>query len=123
MIQGVGTDVVEIARVAMAIERTGERFLRRILAPAELDLAQRQNQGREAEFVAGRFAAKEAMAKALGCGLGRLHMACVDIKVTKNGLDVEFLPGSFAVEPFLRWHLSISHSATVAFAIAICERI
>ena len=66
MIFGVGTDIVTLARVAAVWSRFGDRFAARILTPHELDLLTRAND--PARFLARRFAAKEAMAKALGTG-------------------------------------------------------
>lgn len=66
MIYGIGTDIVEIARIRAGWERHGERFLRRLLAPSEYaDFAAARQ---PACFLAKRFAAKEAMVKALGTG-------------------------------------------------------
>ncbi|UUZ82960.1 holo-ACP synthase [Paenibacillus sp. P26] len=66
MIIGVGTDLLEIARVRSILERpSGDRFLQRVLTEKERELATAK-QGRLAEFTAGRFAAKEAVVKALG---------------------------------------------------------
>jgi holo-[acyl-carrier protein] synthase len=67
MIYGVGTDVVEIARIEQALVRFGERFARRILCESEL----KRFQGHRlpASFLAKRFAAKEAFTKALGTGI------------------------------------------------------
>ena len=68
MIVGVGTDIVAIARIAAALERHGERFAARILRPEELALLCRQR--RPEAWLAKCFAAKEALAKALGTGIG-----------------------------------------------------
>lgn len=65
---GVGTDILAVARIEAVLARTGERFARRILTPAELQLWQAR--GCPANFVAKQFAAKEALAKALGTGIG-----------------------------------------------------
>ncbi len=66
MIVGIGTDIVRVARMQSNIERYGERFAQRILTSAEMDDYRRE--GRKAHFLAKRFAAKEAAAKALGTG-------------------------------------------------------
>ncbi|MCP5142480.1 MAG: holo-ACP synthase [Chromatiales bacterium] len=66
MIHGIGTDLVEIARVEAALKRHGDRFACRILSEAEFGEFQRAAQ--PAHFLAKRFAAKEAGAKALGTG-------------------------------------------------------
>jgi len=69
MIVGIGTDIVEIARIKASLDRLGETFAQRILTPPEMQeyLASRQPE----RLLAKRFAAKEAMAKALGTGIGR----------------------------------------------------
>ena len=66
MIFGIGTDVVQIDRIARSIHRFGDRFAERILMPAELGLFAVQK--RKARFLAMRFAAKEAVVKAMGTG-------------------------------------------------------
>jgi holo-[acyl-carrier protein] synthase len=66
MIYGIGTDIVRIARMRKNLERFGERFARRILADVELE--EFRQHARPAHFLAKRFAAKEAVAKAMGTG-------------------------------------------------------
>lgn len=68
MILGIGTDLAVIERVAKAISRHGERFARRILTDAELE--RYRDHPQQAAYLAKRFAAKEATAKALGTGIG-----------------------------------------------------
>ncbi len=67
MIVGIGVDVVRVSRVSRLAGRYGARFWERILTPAERELCARRRE--PAAFAAGRFAAKEALAKALGSGL------------------------------------------------------
>ena len=67
MIYGVGTDVVEIGRIQNALERFGERFARRILC--EPELRRFHSHRLPANYLAKRFAAKEAFTKALGTGI------------------------------------------------------
>jgi holo-[acyl-carrier protein] synthase len=67
VIFGVGTDVVEIDRIRKALERWGERFAERILSPSELKRFKSHRQ--QANYLAKRFAAKEAFTKALGTGI------------------------------------------------------
>ena len=69
MIFGIGTDVVEVSRIHASIEKFGDTFARRILSDSEFEsYLQSSTQSR---FLAKRFAAKEAFAKALGTGIGR----------------------------------------------------
>lgn len=65
----IGTDIVEIGRIEAVLARQGERFLARILTEREQAVAGRLT--RPAPYLARRFAAKEAIAKALGTGIGR----------------------------------------------------
>ncbi|MBT4928899.1 holo-ACP synthase [Porticoccaceae bacterium] len=65
----IGTDIVEIQRIASALERQGDKFVQRILTESEI--AEYQARGNSVAFLAKRFAAKEAIAKALGTGIGR----------------------------------------------------
>lgn len=67
MIIGLGSDMVDVRRIARSIDRYGDRFLGRIFTPAER--AKAENRARKVETYAKRFAAKEACAKALGTGI------------------------------------------------------
>lgn len=66
MIYGVGTDIVSVARMASSLERHGEKFARRILTDHEFEGF--SNTAKPAHYLARRFAAKEAIAKAMGTG-------------------------------------------------------
>jgi holo-[acyl-carrier protein] synthase len=127
MIKGIGTDMLEIARVRNVLEQTsGERFIERILTPSERELAARRK-GRLAEFVSGRFAAKEAIVKALGCGIGK-QVGFQDIEVLPDPLgkpechiDKAALQRAGHDEP-IHIHISITHTESLAAAYAIVER-
>src|ERR1700735_2115297 len=69
MLCGTGTDIIEIARIRQSIERHGQRFLARVYTAGEIAYCERKKNA--AESYAGRFAAKEAAAKALGTGLAQ----------------------------------------------------
>ena len=72
MIYGIGTDIVQISRVAAALARNGERFAERILGPQELlkfHARRAKNEQRGLRFLATRFSAKEAFSKAIGLGM------------------------------------------------------
>ncbi|MCL6626632.1 holo-ACP synthase [Alicyclobacillus shizuokensis] len=122
MIGGIGTDVVEISRIAAALRRYGDRFVRRVLHPLERNMAANFPAERLTEFVAGRFAAKEAVAKAAGIGLGVMGLQNVAIVLEEGGLRVRFASVlEHAAFVRGRWWVSISHSQTVAMAVAVRE--
>jgi holo-[acyl-carrier protein] synthase len=127
MIAGIGNDLIEIARIQKIIEDgAGKKFLERILTPAEQQLAE-ERKGRLHEFTAGRFAAKEAVVKALGCGICE-HIGFQDIEIIP---DSSGKPLCIIAESALhrlqlnsqhiRIHLSISHTATLASAFVVVE--
>lgn len=81
MIFGIGTDIVHVVRMRQDLERFGDRFAERILAPGELNEFHRN--ANKASFLARRFAAKEAAAKAMGTGFSQgIHLH--DIEVTHD---------------------------------------
>ncbi|GAC1626780.1 MAG: holo-ACP synthase [Candidatus Acidiferrum sp.] len=92
MIVGLGVDIAEVERIQRAIERQGERFLRRIYTPAEIAYCERFKN--RFERYAGRFAVKEAAMKALGTGWSQ-GVRWVDIEVVreKGGKPVLTLAG------------------------------
>ncbi len=81
MALAIGTDIVEIKRIASVIDRQGDRFVERVLCATERAEYQRLKQN--AAFLAKRFAAKEAVAKALGTGIGH-GVSFQDICVSNN---------------------------------------
>lgn len=126
MIIGVGVDLVEIVRLKNLLKRpSAERFLQRILTPAERNTAQ-ERAARLAEFVAGRFAAKEAVVKAFGCGIGEM-MGFQDMEVLSDALGKPVCTVSatalqrLRVEPNVRIHLSITHTGRLAAAYVVIE--
>jgi holo-[acyl-carrier protein] synthase len=121
MIVGIGCDVVELERFAKVLSRTGDRFLVRLFTPAEILYC--KHFSNPIPHFAGRFAAKEALSKALGVGIGKdLSWQDMEILNTAHGrphvvwhINVQQL---FSVE---RSHISISHSDSVAIAQAVLE--
>jgi len=125
MIAGIGVDIVDVARVQALLDRYGERFLRRVYTEAETAYA--MGGENRAERLAGRFAVKEAMMKALGTGksqgilwrdvetvrgrLGRpevhLHGQAVRLAKSRGGGVV---------------HVSITHDGGKAVAFVILEK-
>lgn len=130
MIVGLGTDIVDIRRVASVLERTGQGFIKRILHQDELSedfpLSGEHFSPQMARFVASRFAAKEAAAKALGTGFTQ-GVSFVDIRIipTPNGRpEVQFFEKTALIAQRLRvthTHISISHEKEYAVATVILE--
>ena len=123
MIVAHGIDIVETARIQSMTERHGAHFLDRIFTPAEQAYAN-SNVKRRFEHLAGRFAAKEAVLKALGTGWrGKIAWTDMEIVNEPSGRPVLKLTGECArVAAELgigRWLLSISHIQTHATASAI----
>lgn len=124
MIVGTGIDVVEVARVAAAIERYGERFLRRVFTEAEVRYC--QSKPNPAERFAARFAAKEAGMKALGTGWKRgVRWRDLEVGRQPGGRPTLTLAGQAA--EFARLlgtrhiALSLSHTQQQAIAQVILE--
>ncbi len=116
MIVGVGIDVVDVGRLARALTRT-PRLCDRLFTPGEL-LSTRP------ESLAARFAAKEAVAKALGAP-GGLRWRDAEVVSAPSGRPSLRLHGGVAQEARAqgigRWHLSLSHDAGIATAVVVAE--
>ncbi|WP_209125120.1 holo-ACP synthase [Alkalihalobacillus sp. BA299] len=116
MIIGTGIDIVEIKRIQKAIERT-DKFVMRILTHNERKKYNDLSSKRQIEYLAGRFAAKEAFVKALGTGISK----------QVGWQDIEVLNDKFSGKPIIYWngdevvHISISHSKEYAVAQVIIE--
>lgn len=78
---GIGTDIIEIERIERALERHGDRFLRRVLVPEELEECRKASA--PARYLAKRFAAKEAISKALGTGIG-IALSWQDLSIERQ---------------------------------------
>ncbi len=113
-----GVDLLEIDRLQRAVSVYGERFLRRIFTAREL--AERAHR---IESLAARFAAKEAVAKALGCGIGQIGWKEIEILNAPSGAPHVILHGNaerLAKEQGLtEWSVSLSHSQSHAIALVI----
>lgn len=121
MIVGLGTDIEEVRRLRDLLERWGDRFLVRLFRPDEIAYCQSRTD--PAMHLAGRFAAKEAFAKALGTGWNE-GFRWRDVEVTRDtlGKPALRLHGRAAQRCLsLRPHLSLSHTATLVSAVVILE--
>lgn len=128
MILGIGTDIVEIARIHTLLKRQPQ-LLDRILTTEEKERLTGMGETRLAEHVAGRFAAKEAGAKALGTGIGQV-IGFHDMQIASTALGKpEMTISAAACERLgkkmesLRIHLSISHSKEYAVAHVVLEEV
>lgn len=115
-----GVDLIEIARIEEVITRHGKHYLERIYTQAELEQC-----GRRIESLAGRFAAKEAAVKALGCGIGDVSWKEIEILGDEQNAPVLRLYGTAQQKSkelgLVTWSVSISHSQShsVAFVVAL----
>jgi holo-[acyl-carrier protein] synthase len=121
---GLGTDLIEIARIERSVERYGPAFLERIYTPGEIAYCQRKRNA--AESFAARFAAKEAGAKALGTGISR-GVSWREFEVRRQpGQRPELHLSGRALEiadrlGVRRLSLSLSHSETLSMAVVVAE--
>lgn len=117
MIKGIGIDIIELERIERSMKRQ-KRFVDRILTKNELDYySALPQERRQIEFVAGRFAAKEALAKATGRGIGALSFQHIEILPKQSGAPNISVKGYETSQI----HLSISHSKDYAIAQVIIE--
>ncbi len=129
MIYGIGTDIIQIARIEAALARNGERFAEKILGVEELEKYRRRKakvEARGIRFLATRFAAKEAFSKALGLGM---HMPmtwrAMQTLNAASGKPVAVTSG--ALREFMEQHglsaqISITDEADYAVAFVIVEK-
>jgi holo-[acyl-carrier protein] synthase len=124
MILGVGIDLVETERIRASYERFGDRFLKRILHPNEISYCLSQSE--PAHFLAARFAAKEAISKAFGTGIGSV-LGWLDMEVGKkeNGEPFVILHGGglklLADRGGRQVLVSLTHTKGHSAAVAILE--
>lgn len=122
MILRTGVDLVETARIAEALERNGDRFLKRIFTPAELELS-----GGRIPSLSGRYAAKEAVSKAFSTGIGDMRWVEIEILQDERKAPQLVLHGNAAKiaeeQGLTTWSISISHtdSHAVGMAVALGE--
>ena len=124
MIVGTGVDIVEVPRIAEAIARHGERFLRRIFTEGEIRYC--ESKANKVERYAARFAAKEAALKAIGTGWGRgVGWREVEVRREPGGRPTVGFSGRAAEIAarlgMKRASLSLSHTAEHAIAQVILE--
>ncbi len=111
--KSIGVDIIEIDRVQQIIEEFGEVFLKKVYSDAEISYC--NSKAKPAQHFAARFAAKEAIAKALGTGFNKeLLLKDIEIRNDKNGKPVVYFKGI----PDHRFLISVSHSEHYVVAVA-----
>lgn len=120
-IKGIGIDLIRIRRIAQAYRRHPERFLQRIFTVREIDVLNAKKN--PLPSMAALFAAKEAVSKALGCGIGQVGWREMEILPGKRGKPVVLLKGAaqaragkMGIQGVM---VSLSHDAPYAIAQAI----
>lgn len=127
MIIGTGIDIVEVERIQSSMERYQDHFLGRIFNPSEIDYCNAK--GNPAIHFAARFAAKEAVAKALGTGFsGGIKWTDIEIVSPPDGGKPSVTLHSAAKRTFEmiggdHIHLSMTHTVLYAVAQAVCEKL
>jgi holo-[acyl-carrier protein] synthase len=118
MILRTGIDMIEIARLEKIQPAIKARFLKRVYTPIELEQV-----GGSTPSLAGRFAAKEAVSKALGCGIGPVRWQDIEIRRGSDGEPLLMLYGQAQqiaqLLGLVTWSVSISHSQTHAIAMVV----
>jgi holo-[acyl-carrier protein] synthase len=129
MIYGVGTDICDVRRIAIALERRGERFAEKVLGPHEIEVFRQRLakvRSRGISYLATRFSAKEAFSKAIGMGM-RMPMTWRDCEIVKapSGQPLISLRGELAVwfaERRLSAHVSVSDENDYAASFVVVEQ-
>jgi holo-[acyl-carrier protein] synthase len=113
-----GIDLIEIERIREAIERHGDKFVARIFTEHE----QKECKGR-IPSLAARFAAKEAVAKALGTGIGDVSWLDIEIRGDENNAPKLYLSGMALTKAkekgLLNWSVSLTHTESQAMALVV----
>ena len=121
---GIGVDLVECARIEHSLERFGERFLHRVFTDGEIEYC--NSMKFPARHLAARFAAKEAVSKAFGTGIGK-SMGWRDIDVRKKPSGEPYLVLSGGAEELAKnrgitkSHITLSHTDKHAMAQVVLE--
>ncbi|HWX19876.1 MAG TPA: holo-ACP synthase [Candidatus Binatia bacterium] len=124
MILGLGIDIIEVSRIQASHERFGERFLNRILHPNEIEYCLSHKV--PGPFLAGRFAAKEAISKAFGTGIGA-QLGWHDVEVGRRDSGEPFVILHAGGQKLMQARgaravlISLSHTQNHATAVAVLE--
>ena len=124
MILGIGIDTIEIERIRDSHQKYGDRFIERILLPTEIDYCLQHKD--PAPSFAVRFAAKEAISKSFGTGIGA-ELGWLDMEVARHDTGAPYVVLHGKGKALLEArggnvHISLSHTAQQATAMAILEK-
>ncbi len=124
MIVGIGTDIVETKRISRILHRFGDKFQSRVLTSNEMTSLAAQSD--RVSWLAKRFAAKEAVVKALGTGVGGgVHFRQIEVTRLEYGAPGIVLTGAALARArrlgASRWHVSLSDERGYAIAFAVLE--
>lgn len=123
MIYGIGIDLVEIKRIKNILEIKEIHFINKILTSKEIDQYSKLKGTKKIEYVAGRFAGKEAVSKAVGVGIGsQLGWSDVEILNSTTGRPFIKIKKNISEKKELVFHISISHTKELAVAKVIIEQ-
>ena len=118
----VGVDAIEIERISAALEKFGERFLKRIYSPKE-----RERYGNRPAELAARFAAKEAVMKALGTGVRGIRWRDIEVMPNRRGKPIVALQETAAKRAqdlgFRHFAISLTHSRTDSIAMVVATKL
>src|SRR4051812_10034763 len=123
-INGIGVDLIECARIQQSLDRFGDRFLKRVFTEGEIGYS--MSMKFPARHLAARFAAKEAVSKAFGTGIGK-SMGWKDIDVHKKPSGQPFLVFSGGAEQLALERnvkqavITLSHTDNYAVAMVVME--
>lgn len=122
MIIGIGTDIIEIDRIENAINKNNS-FLEKVFTAKEIEMFKSRNM--RSEVIAGNFAVKEAVSKALGTGFRGFSLTDIEVLRDELGKPIVFLSKDIKklISVEYRLNISISHNKTSAIAFAILEEI
>ena len=130
MIIGIGSDIVSIARINRLLEHKKQSFLKKIFTNHEINLLDNIHPNKLVGHVSNRFAAKEALAKALGTGIGK-HLSFKDISIVKTSQGKPYFEYKDKLKNFIEQthgpnfniQLSMSNEKEYAQAFVVIEKV
>ena len=122
MVIGIGTDIIEIDRIEAAINNN-KNFIKKVFTEKEIEMFNKRNM--RSEVIAGNFAAKEAISKALGTGIRGFSLIDIEVLRDEFGKPVAYLNNVIEniINKKYKLNISISHNKTSAIAFAILEEL